>query len=481
MSTKISRAKSGGTSPVRIFIAQAKDLFPEAKLSKTELAYAKKWIKEDRDLITVNRFDSVIYLVPLKEKAYNSQTAETLRGIGNKLTSSLNALKWSSANIEPAKGFETHGLALAEGMALGNYQFLRYKSKPEANALKEIKLISNGISSEDIEFLQVSVDAVCKARDLVNEPQSFLNAIELGNQFKKMAKEAGFSIDVFNETKIRSLKMGGLIAVNMGSQTPPTFSVMEYKPKGAKNKKPFIVVGKGVVYDTGGLSLKPTPNSMDSMKCDMAGAAVAAGFIYAAARLKWPYHVMAFVPATDNRPGENAYAPGDVIEMMSGLKIEMLNADAEGRMILGDALHYAKRYQPGLVFDFATLTGAAVAAVGTVGMVGMGTAGDSTKKLIKESAEQVHERVVEFPLWDEYKTLLKSDIADMKNIGGPLAGAITAGKFLEAFTDYPWYHFDIAGPAFLAAADSYRGKNGTGYGIRFLLQFVKNGGIDGLK
>jgi len=233
------------------------------------------------------------------------------------------------------------------------------------------------------------------------------------------------------------------------------------------------LVGKGVVYDTGGLSLKPTPNSMDYMKCDMGGAAAVACAMYSIAKAKLPVHVIALVPSTDNRPSGNAYAPGDVITMMSGQTVEVLNTDAEGRMILADALHYAKRYKPELVMDFATLTGAASAAVGSYGMVCMGTADEQTKKRMRESGNKVYERLAEFPFWDEYDELIKSDVAEMKNIGGPVAGAITAGKFLQRYIDYPWMHFDIAGPAYTHSASSYRGKGGTGYGVRFLFDFFQ--------
>lgn len=265
--------------------------------------------------------------------------------------------------------------------------------------------------------------------------------------------------------------MGGLLAVNLGSVQPPTFTVMEWKPRKPKNKHPYVLIGKGVVYDTGGLSLKPTPNSMDYMKSDMAGSAAVACSMYAISKAKLPVHVIALVPATDNRPSENAYVPGDVITMMSGHTVEVLNTDAEGRMILADALHFAKKYKPELVMDFATLTGAAAAAIGSYGIVCMGTADEKTKDKLKDSGKNVHERLAEFPFWDEYEDLLKSDIADMKNIGGPVAGAITAGKFLQKYTDYPWMHFDIAGPSFLHALNSYRGKNGSGVGVRFLFDF----------
>ena len=243
--------------------------------------------------------------------------------------------------------------------------------------------------------------------------------------------------------------MGGVLAVNSGSFTDPSFSILEWKPANAVNEQPIVLVGKGIVYDTGGLSLKPTPNSMDLMKSDMAGSAAVIGGIYAIAQAKLNVHVIALIPATDNRPGNNAYAPGDVITMYDGTTVEVLNTDAEGRLILADALHYAKQYNPMLVLDFATLTGAAVRAIGKEGIVCMGTADEATKSTMKQAGQQQYERLVEFPLWAEYGEQLKSSIADITNLGGPTAGAITAGKFLEHFTDYPWMHFDIAGSAFI--------------------------------
>jgi leucyl aminopeptidase len=196
--------------------------------------------------------------------------------------------------------------------------------------------------------------------------------------------------------------------------------------------------------------------------------------MYAIAKAKLNVHVIALVPATDNRPGFNAFAPGDIITMMDGSTVEMLNSDAEGRMILADALHYAKRYKPEMAIELSTLTGSAAAAIGQFGIVSMGTATDEQKTKLTVSGLRMHERLVEFPFWDEYDELIKSDIADQKNLGGPYGGAITAGKFLVKYTDYPYMHFDIAGPAFVMAKDSYRGKGGTGYGVRLLFDFFAN-------
>jgi leucyl aminopeptidase len=251
---------------------------------------------------------------------------------------------------------------------------------------------------------------------------------------------------------------------------------MEHRPVRAINKNPLVLIGKGIVYDTGGLSLKPTPNSMDRMKSDMGGAAVVTGVMYVAAMLDLPLHIIALVPATENRPGENAYVPGDVIKMYSGSTVEVLNTDAEGRMVLADALHYAKKYRPELVIDFATLTGAASVAIGDVAMVTMGNADISIKTKMHQSGYNQYERLVEYPLWDEYGALIKSDIADLKNVGGPSGGAITAGKFLEHFTDYPWMHFDIAGVAHNTSGKDYRPTGGTAYGLRMMVDFLLNYG-----
>lgn len=267
--------------------------------------------------------------------------------------------------------------------------------------------------------------------------------------------------------------MGGLLAVNKGSLDDPTFTIMEWKPKNAKNKQAIVLVGKGIVYDTGGLSLKPTANSMDLMKIDMGGAGTVIGAINAIAANKLPVHVIALVPATDNRPSGNAYAPGDVINMHDGTTVEVLNTDAEGRMILADALSYAKKYNPELVIDFATLTGAAVAAIGHYGLVSMHKDSEKDHAELKKSGDEMHERLAEFPFWSDYDELIKSDIADIKNLGGPYGGAITAGKFLAHFTDYPWIHIDMPG-VYSKAKYGYRGKGATGMGVRLVYNFVKN-------
>lgn len=378
-------------------------------------------------------------------------------------------------------GFSQGHEALVEGLLLSSYRFDRYlKSskparQPKAGAEKTKKALlihPEGLTRSDLMPIIELCKAVFKARDLVNEPQSVLGAVELAQAFRLMGKEAGFKVSIWNKSRIQQEGMGGILAVNRGSVRPPTFTIMEYKPKGAVNKQPVVLVGKGVVYDTGGLSLKPTPGSMDSMKCDMAGAAAVGATMQAIARNRVPVYVIALVPATDNRPGGDAYAPGDIIQISDGTSVEVLNTDAEGRLILADALHYAKRLKPEIVVDLATLTGSAVMALSSYATPCMGTADRAQVQAMVDAGFRCYERLVPMPIWEEYGEMIKTPVADLKNIGGREAGAITAAKFLEHFTDYPWLHLDIAGPAFLDAESSYRGKHGTGHGVRLLYSYL---------
>jgi len=459
-----------------VLIGTVKTDFSKYGLTPAELVFVKKQITADEHIIAINQYSRRVVVYIGEEKKEKYLTLEAYRKAGGRVCGMANGAKLESLTINDTIGNEDNALAFAEGMVLSNYQFIHYKkdSKKIANSLKTINLHGKKIKNHHVERLQIVTDATNKARSLVNEPVNHLNAVQLAHEFEKLGKEAGFKVEVLNKAKITALKMGGLLGVNLGSIDPPTFTIMEWKPKHAKNKKPYVLVGKGVVYDTGGLSLKPTAGSMDEMKCDMAGGAAVGCTMYAIAKANLPVYVIGLVPATDNRPGMNAYVPGDILTMFNGMTVEMLNADAEGRLILADALSYAKKYEPELAIDLATLTGAAAAAIGKYGIVAMGTADKKVKKALKDSGENVFERLVEFPFWDEYADLLKTEIADMKNIGGPVAGAITAGKFLEKYTSYPWMHFDIAGPAFINAPYDYKPKGGTGTGVRLLFDFLSN-------
>ncbi|MFN3950838.1 MAG: leucyl aminopeptidase family protein [Thermaurantimonas sp.] len=408
------------------------------------------------------------WLVKTPDKNLSEHEAlEYLRVAGSDLVSEL--VNWTTGEAM-ISGKPTYVVALSEGLALGSYRFSKYVSKKPENELKQ--LFIPDVSEEELVRLQSVVQGVFTARDLVNEPVVSLNASDLAQFATHLGERLGFRVEVLEKKKIEALKMGGLLGVNKGSIDPPTFTIMEYKPSEAVNEKPIVLVGKGVMFDTGGLSLKPTPGSMDSMKSDMSGAAAVLGTFEAVASLEMPVYLVGLIPATDNRPGENAITPGDIITMYDGTTVEVLNTDAEGRLILADALAYAKKYEPALAIDLATLTGAAVMAVSKHANVVMGTADEHTFSMLEKAGYTTYERCVRLPLWKEYRDMLKSQIADLKNIGGREAGAITAGKFLEHFTAYPWIHIDIAPTAFLEdSGNAYRGKGATGTGVRLLVEF----------
>jgi leucyl aminopeptidase len=444
-------------------------------LSKEEISYAGQVIKEfKKETVVFDRLGRWVLVQIIKVEKEDYARLENCRKAGDILAAKLNELKAKSVVVVDVDGKGAETLALVEGMALGSYQFLKYRGdrKEKENSLGSVGILSKVIKDEEIDRMNIINASVLRCRDLVNEPVSHLSATELANEFRKMGEEAGIKVEVLNKNKIEALKMGGLLAVNKGSAEPPTFTIMEWKPGNAVNKKPVILVGKGVVFDTGGLNLK-TGNFMDNMKCDMAGAATMAAVIHTIARLSLPLHVIALMPATDNRMDANSIAPGDVIRMHDGTTVEVLNTDAEGRLILGDALSYAKKYKPGLVVTAATLTGAASRAIGKYGIVAMENRAEKEMKLLIDCGNRVYERIAEFPFWEEYGELIKSEVADIKNIGGIDAGMITAGKFLAHFTDYPFIHLDIAGPAFIDKKDSYRTAGGTGFGIRLLVDFLE--------
>ncbi|MCX7546830.1 M17 family metallopeptidase [Xanthomarina sp. F1114] len=426
---------------------------------------AKKFIASDDETDYLKLGDRFIFFV--KEHT----DLEKLRVAGHDLRTKLD----QAAEDLFISGKGAQALALAEGLALSNYQFLKYFKEADKKRyrLKNIILLDT-FEAKAISNLNHTTKAVYWSRDMVNEPLSYLTAVQLSKEIKAFEEVANVSVTVFDKAKIEALNMGGLLAVNLGSIDPPTFTIIEYKPNKPKNKKPIVLVGKGVVYDTGGMSIKPTAGSMDSMKSDMGGAACMAGAIYAAAMNELDLHIIALIPATDNRPGGNAYVPGDVIKMYDGTTVEVLNTDAEGRMILADALAYSNELDPELVIDAATLTGAAVAAIGQKASCVMGNAEQDIINALINSGYHVHERLAQMPFWDDYAEDIKSSIADMKNLGGKYAGSITAGKFLEHFVKSPYIHLDIAGPAFLDAVDNYKGKGGTGVGVRLLNNFLEN-------
>jgi leucyl aminopeptidase len=369
--------------------------------------------------------------------------------------------------------------AVAEGILLSLYNFTMYKTlkKEDKPAIKNYSLV---VQKNDVlksiksvvKKAEILAEAVCFSRDIVNMAGSDATPTFLANKAKEIAKKPGVKCKTLSGPEMKKLGMNGILNVSKGSSEPPKFIILEYNTK-KKSNDTIVLIGKGVTFDSGGISLKPGAG-MDMMKADMSGAAAVLGAFKAISNLKPSSHIVGLVPCTENMPGGRALKPGDIIKCMSGKTVEVLNTDAEGRLILADAICYAKRYKPDAVIDIATLTGACVAALGTFvsGMLGNN---DELKDRVKQAGENCHERVWELPLWDEYRDLIKSTIADIKNTGGKYAGTITAACFLDEFVeDFPWVHLDIAGTFIVEKNTPYIRKGASGVGVRLLTHLMQN-------
>lgn len=313
------------------------------------------------------------------------------------------------------------------------------------------------------------IPGVLLARDLVNEPPSVTTARYLAEQAKRACRGRGLSVEVWDKKKIQAMKLAGLLAVNRGSTEEPRFIIIRYRPPRARKK--VALIGKGITFDSGGLSLKPA-KSMETMKLDMAGGAAIIGAMSRLPSLRPEIEVTGYIPTTDNLPSGSAQKPGDIIRYLNGKTMEVLNTDAEGRLILADALAFAAKQKPDCMINLATLTGACVVALGNeVGGI-FGNRQPLVDSLIR-SAREAGEKLWQLPLVKEYREEIKSSVADIKNVGSSSGGAITAALILQEFVaDVPWAHLDIAGPAFAEKETSICPKGGTGFGVRTLLKFL---------
>lgn len=452
------------------------DEIPEwLKLGESEIEFARKQLPDKENHVYINSYRRSIYLVRLKEGISQHRIREELRRRAYKLRKLIRQNNHLQLVVSSSSAYKGALEDFTEGFLLGIYSFEKYKTRKEEGPGKSYpsKILLYGDTDEkDIKWLTDITSAVYYARDLINEPVNHLNAAALADEIMKLGDASGFKVEILTKGKIEALQMGGLLAVNKGSVDPPFFSILEWRPENALNKKPVVLVGKGVVYDTGGLNIK-TGDYMAGMNGDMAGAATVAGVMYTVAKSAIPIHVVGLIPSTDNRPGGNAYTQGDIITMHNKMTVEVGNTDAEGRIILADAISYASRYEPEIIIDIATLTGSAAMTFGNQAIALMTNADRKYINLLTECGNDVYERIGELPFWDEYGELLKSDVADMNNIGGREAGAIIAGKFLEKFTEYPLIHLDIAGTSMLKKDDFYRTKNSSGSGLRLLATFLR--------
>lgn len=366
-------------------------------------------------------------------------------------------------------------LAFCEGAVLSHYRYDKnQKSSADKVPVDRVRFISTrpSVKSAALKALQRAeaiLAGTVLARDLSNAPGNEIYPETLAQTAVESGSRNGFEVKVLGEAELRELGMGGVLAVNRGSDREPRFIIMEYGPKG---KKPVVLVGKGVTFDSGGISIKPSAG-MAEMKMDMSGAAAVIGTFEAVSRLRLPVRLVGLIPAVENMLGGSAQRPGDIIRHLNGLTSEVDNTDAEGRLILADALAYADRYRPAAVIDLATLTGAVVVALGHV-VTGMMGNDPGVMRRLREAGEATYERVWELPLYDEYERLIKSDVADVKNVGGRWAGAITAGWFLKKHIGaYRWVHLDIAGTAIQEESTHYTPKGGSGVGVRLLTEFLR--------
>jgi leucyl aminopeptidase len=421
-------------------------------------------------------------LIGLGEK--NNLKSDAFRKLGGYIASGLKATKFKRCDIliPPAfklgKDISAISQTIVEGISLGSYELTRYKSKPvpksfplKFNFLIPVKwdkvLFNKGLKIGDIMAWGQNL-----SRDLIGHPSNYLTPAELAKTAKFLARKYGFSCKILTKADITRLKMNCVLAVNAGSKLPPHFIEMKYNGAGGK-KAPICLVGKGITFDSGGISLKPALD-MDQMKGDMGGAACVISAITVAARLKLPINLVALVPTTENMPSGTAYKPGDVITAMNGKTVEVLNTDAEGRLILADALAYAQRFKPAAIIDAATLTGAAIVALGYISSA-LFVNDEKLRGMLHQAAEKSGEKVWEMPLWNEYREQIKSSIADIKNTGGRPAGSCTAAAFLSHFTgDYPWAHIDMAAMDIEFKGGPYSPKGSSGYGVRLVAEFLRS-------
>ena len=451
-------------------------------LTKSEREYAERCIADGEEIILINSYYKINLIIPEKKFDESYRKYEELRRQASKVREILKEHKKKEIIVASDHDIGS-ALAFTEGLILSSYQFTKYKKEEGKNNNQtypcDIYLFGN-VKIDELRWLNAVDKAVYFARDLVNEPNNYLSATVFADIIKQYSGNTGLQVEIYGKKKIEALRMGGILAVNQGSVDPPTFSILEWDPPEAVNSKPVILVGKGVMFDTGGINLKPT-NYIEEMKADMAGGAVVAAVMSAIAETGLKVHVIGLIPATDNRPGRDAFVPGDIITMFSGTRVEIINTDAEGRLILADALSFAGNYDPSLVISVATLTGSAENAFGNQAIAVMGNAGGAYFDLLEESGNAVYERLAGMPFFEEYGEMIKSEIADLKNLGEKKAGAITAGKFLEHFTNYPFIHLDIAGCAISQKTEHYRPRGGTGTGVRLLTDFIRRLEKKGMK
>ena len=398
-------------------------------------------------------------------------TAEKARQSGGKALAYLRdmGVKNIAASMQTLRTFKKADRYFIEGALLGLYQFRKYRTDNHEKKIAGLTILTKPSRelSEEIRHAQIIASAVAFTRDLVNTPANDMTPTDLARAARSL-KGKNISVKILGKKDARSLGMGAYLAVSLGSDEPSKFIVVEYK---GRKTSPLVLIGKSITFDSGGLSLKPS-EGMEKMKYDMAGGAAVLGTLKAVAEMKLPVHLIGLLPATENLPGGSATKPGDVVRSLDGKTIEIVNTDAEGRLAIADAIDYAKRFKPRAIVDIATLTGACAVALGGEAVAMMGN-DRGLLDAFRKAGEETYERVWEMPLFEEYKEYLKSDIADMKNVGGRMGSLIASASFLQEFAGKtPWVHLDIAGTAWLEKDKPYIPKGASGIGVRLMLNVI---------
>ncbi len=422
----------------------------------------------------------VLFIGLGKKEKYRLQCIRTATA---KLLAQTKGLQYETAAVDLDSFAQTFSVAqtagaVVEGARLSSYRFDKYKTKPvpkKGIALTMISADENNakLIRSTVKEAEIICEGVCFTRDIANEPANVMTPPALAKAAVEMAAANGLDCMVLDLEEIKMLGMGGMLGVSQGSTYPPQFIIIENRVEG--NQPPLVLVGKGVTFDTGGISIKPS-NNMDHMKFDMCGAAAVLGAMKAIANLNVPVKVVGLVPVVENMPGSKAQRPGDIIKCLNGKTVEVLNTDAEGRLILADALAYAERYKPRALVNIATLTGACSATFADLA-TGLMSTDESLAKRLKEIGDLVGERMWELPLWDEYFDLIKATYADIQNISKKSAGTITAGMFLKEFADHTksWAHLDVAGTAWIeGGAKPLTPIGATGVGVRTFVRLAQS-------
>lgn len=471
---KITFADLNKASNGKLLKSLKKEVFLAAHMSSLLLRYPE-WCN----------FDAILFVGWEEKERSEFELGEEYRKLGNLIwreAKALNAARAFIAGTVCDFAEQQAARALVQGLELSEYEFTKYKSKPQAKsktpgkpdyALKQVQVVqTRKLTPADMRSAQAGVKGTLLARDLINMPACDCTPAYLVQTARKIASASKMKIQVFDKKRLTQMKAGGLLSVAMGSDLPPYLIKMVYKPS-KKARKVIALVGKGITFDSGGYSIKPA-SGMETMKVDMSGAAAVLGAMQAIATIRPNVEVRAYIPTCENMINGHANRPGDVIRAMNGKSIEILNTDAEGRLILADALTLACRDGAEMIVDLATLTGACMVALGGE-YAGLFSSNDKLAEMLDEAAKLEGERLWRMPLAPEYKKLIKSPIADIKNTGGRLGGAITAALFLQEFVEdkVAWAHLDIAGPA-TSSGSAYLSNGGVGFGVRTLVRLVES-------